>query len=443
MKKIITSISLLVLSTVSAAAELQFNFNSPAFNGNGYGTYVLTIKQLEDQAVSNNKAAADALAAKAKAEAANTPQAQFVANLQSRIYAQLAKQLTDSLFGTTGAPSCTAATAGSICGSIPDLAGNAVTWKLGVGSDQGMIIITIANLSDPSQTTTMKIPSGTFAFYGTNMIRKIIPLITLTALLGGCATGEALKQKLGRGEYEDPVVEQSKMLQKENWSVQPPQGGPIPVAVYNFRDLTGQRKQQPNVASLSSAVTQGADALLVKALQDVGSGRWFTVLERGGVENLIKERQMIRQMRELYQGKDAKPLPPMMFAGILLEGGIVGYDSNTLTGGAGVRIFGIGGSTQYQSDTVTVNLRAVSVSTGEVLTSVTVTKTVLSYMDKITLLRFINDGTNSVEGEVGGSINESINKATSLAVQAAVVDTIREGARKGHWAFKVEEAKKD
>jgi curli production assembly/transport component CsgG len=275
------------------------------------------------------------------------------------------------------------------------------------------------------------------------MIRKIIPLITLTALLGGCATGEALKQKLGRGEYEDPVVEQSKMLQKENWSVQPPQGGPIPVAVYNFRDLTGQRKQQPNVASLSSAVTQGADALLVKALQDVGSGRWFTVLERGGVENLIKERQMIRQMRELYQGKDAKPLPPMMFAGILLEGGIVGYDSNTLTGGAGVRIFGIGGSTQYQSDTVTVNLRAVSVSTGEVLTSVTVTKTVLSYMDKITLLRFINDGTNSVEGEVGGSINESINKATSLAVQAAVVDTIREGARKGHWAFKVEEAKKD
>lgn len=164
MKKIITSISLLMLSTVSAAAELQFNFNSPAFNGNGYGTYVLTIKQLEDQAVSNNKAAADALAAKAKAEAANTPQAQFVANLQSRIYAQLAKQLTDSLFGTTGAPSCTAATAGSICGSIPDLAGNAVTWKLGVGSDQGMIIITIANLSDPSQTTTMKIPSGTFAF---------------------------------------------------------------------------------------------------------------------------------------------------------------------------------------------------------------------------------------------------------------------------------------
>ena len=134
----------------------------------------------------------------------------------------------------------------------------------------------------------------------------------------------------------------------------------------------------------------------------------------------------------------------MMFAGIIMEGGIVGYDSNTLTGGSGVRIFGIGASTQYQSDTVTVTLRAVSVATGEILTTVTVTKTVLSYMDKLTLLRFIGDGTtlganaNAVEGEIGGSINESINRAVDVAVQAAVVQTINEGARKGHWSFKEE-----
>jgi hypothetical protein len=164
MRKITTIAVLACMLGTASAAELQYNFNSPAFNGTGYSSHVLTIKQLEDQAISNNKAAAEALAAKAKAEAANTPQAQFVANLQSRIYAQLAKQLTDSLFGTTGAPSCTAATAGAICGSIPDLAGNSVTWKLGTGSDQGMIIITITNLTSPSQTTTMKIPSGTFAF---------------------------------------------------------------------------------------------------------------------------------------------------------------------------------------------------------------------------------------------------------------------------------------
>jgi curli production assembly/transport component CsgG len=125
-----------------------------------------------------------------------------------------------------------------------------------------------------------------------------------------------------------------------------------------------------------------------------------------------------------------------------MEGGIVGYDSNTITGGSGVRIFGIGGSTQYQSDTVTVTLRTVSVATGEILTTVTVTKTVLSYMDKVTLLRFVGDGTtlganaNALEGEIGGSINESINKAIDIAVQAAVIQTINEGARKGHWAFK-------
>jgi curli production assembly/transport component CsgG len=114
-----------------------------------------------------------------------------------------------------------------------------------------------------------------------------------------------------------------------------------------------------------------------------------------------------------------------------------------LTGGSGVRVLGIGASTQYQSDTVTINLRTVSVSTGEVLTSVTVTKTVLSYMDKAGVLRFGTDGTSSIEAEIGTSINESINKATSLAIQAAVIDTIREGARKGHWNYKQEEKKNE
>ena len=268
--------------------------------------------------------------------------------------------------------------------------------------------------------------------------------LAVVAVLSGCASSSALREKITGNQFDAPRVEASKFLKQEQNKLRPPQGGPVAVAVYGFRDLTGQRKSQPLIASLSSAVTQGADNYLIKALQDVGDQRWFTVLERGGLDNLIKERQMIRQMREQYQGKDAKPLPPMLFAGIIMEGGIVGYDSNTLTGGSGVRIFGIGASTQYQSDTVTVTLRTVSVATGEILTTVTVTKTVLSYMDKLTLLRFVGDGTtlganaNAVEGEIGGSINESINKAVDVAVQAAVVQTINEGARKGHWSFKEE-----
>jgi curli production assembly/transport component CsgG len=273
-------------------------------------------------------------------------------------------------------------------------------------------------------------------------MKQTLLSLAVVAVLTGCATGSAIREKVTGEQFDTPKVEESKFLKKDFNKLQPPEGGPLPVAVYGFRDLTGQRKSQPLIASLSSAVTQGAENYLIKALQDVGDQRWFTVLERVGLENLIKERQMIRQMREQYQGREAKMLPPMMFAGIIMEGGIVGYDSNTLTGGSGVRLFGIGASTQYQSDTVTVTLRTVSVSTGEILTTVTVTKTVLSYMDKITLLRFVGDGTtlganaNALEGEIGGSINESINKAIDVAVQAAVIQTINEGARKGHWAFK-------
>jgi len=265
------------------------------------------------------------------------------------------------------------------------------------------------------------------------MKRLLIPLAVIT-LLSGCATSSVIREQLTNNQFDAPVVEESRLLKAEKLA--PPQGGPIAVAVYSFQDKTGQRKSIPLIASLSSAVTQGGESYLIKALQDVGDQRWFTVVERVGLENLIKERQMIRQMRELYQGKDAKPLPPMMFAGIIMEGAIVGYDSNSITGGSGVRIFGIGASTQYQSDTVTVTLRTVSVASGEVLTSVTVTKTVLSYMDKMGVLKFYDSGTQALEAETGASINESINRAVSLSVQAAVVATIKEGVRKGHWSYR-------
>lgn len=268
---------------------------------------------------------------------------------------------------------------------------------------------------------------------------KILATVFAIVLLGGCATSSSIREKITGNQFDEPVIEINTYLDHPKNKLAPPYGGPMAVAVYGFQDKTGQRKSLPGIASLSSAVTQGGESYLIKALQDAGDARWFTVVERVGLDNLIKERQMIRQQREMYQGRDAKQLPAMVNAGIIVEGAIVGYDSNSITGGSGMRIFGIGASTQYQSDTVTVSIRTVSVLTGEVLTSVTVTKTVLSYMDKFTLLRFINDGTNSLESEIGGSINESINRATSVAIQAAVVDTIREGARKGHWAFKQEQ----
>ena len=159
LKKFLMVLPLLSLNS-SYAAELQHTFSSPAFSGIGYSSHVLTIKQLEDQQKEKNTAKADALQAKAEADAANTPTARFIANLESRVYSQLAKQLTDSMFGE----GATCTTRGIVCGTIPDLGGNSITWKLGDGSDNGMILITIVNILNPSQTTTMKVPTGTFAF---------------------------------------------------------------------------------------------------------------------------------------------------------------------------------------------------------------------------------------------------------------------------------------
>jgi len=259
---------------------------------------------------------------------------------------------------------------------------------------------------------------------------KLTP-IALAVFLTGCGTiGNQLRT------FDEPQVTKPQL--KVEQTLKEPANGAIAVAVYSFRDMTGQRKASQNIASLSSAVTQGADAYLVKSLQEVGSGKWFKVLERGGLDNLVKERQLIRQMRELYQGKDAQPLPPMMFAGILLEGGIIGYDSNTMSGGSGARLLGIGATTEYRQDEVTISLRAVSVATGEVLVTVNTNKTVYSFQDKLGVLRFYDAGTKSLELETGSATNESMNKAVQLAIHAAVIELINDGARKGHWAFKQE-----
>ena len=155
-----TTAVLIIASSMVGAAELQHSFNSPAFSGVGYSSHVLTIHQLETQARDKNKNAADALKAKAESDALNTPQAKFQANLESRIYSQLAKQITDSLFGVNGVPVCSANSAGN-CGQM-EVAGNNITWKV-VGTN---IVVRIENVLDPRQYTEITVPSGTFGFGG-------------------------------------------------------------------------------------------------------------------------------------------------------------------------------------------------------------------------------------------------------------------------------------
>jgi curli production assembly/transport component CsgG len=254
-------------------------------------------------------------------------------------------------------------------------------------------------------------------------------------MLSGCA----VIQTTGLNETDPTVTTQRVNIKKEFDSIPAPAAGkPVSVAVYSFADKTGQRKPQANVASLSSAVTQGAETFLIKALSDVGQGRWFEVVERVGIDNLTKERLIIRQMREAYEGAGAKPLMPMQFAGIIIEGGIVGYDSSTTSGGAGMRIFGIGKQTQWSTDTVTVSLRAVSVNTGKVLSSVTIQKTILSTADSATALKFFDNATQAFEAEAGLTINEPGTYAVKAATEMAVVELIKEGQRKGVWDYKPE-----
>lgn len=252
-------------------------------------------------------------------------------------------------------------------------------------------------------------------------------------------SGCAVIQTTGLNETDPTVTGQRVNVKKEFDNIPAPAAGkPVSVAVYSFADKTGQRRPQANVASLSTAVTQGAETFLIKALSDVGQGRWFEVVERVGIDNLTKERLIIRQMREAYEGSSAKPLMPMQFAGIIIEGGIVGYDSSTTSGGAGMRIFGIGKQTQWSTDTVTVSLRAVSVNTGKVLSSVTVQKTILSTADSATALKFFDNATQAFEAEAGLTINEPGTYAVKATTEMAVVELIKEGQRKGVWDYKPE-----
>ncbi len=212
---------------------------------------------------------------------------------------------------------------------------------------------------------------------------------------------------------------------------------PVAIAVYGFTDQTGQFKPSDTGQTLSRAVTQGASSMLVKALQDAGNRGWFTVVERERLDNLLRERQIIGEMRKRYLGEqevDPAALPALLFAGVLLEGGIVGYDTNTLTGGAGAAFLGIGARTEYRQDTVTVYLRAVSVRTGEVLANVTASKTIASQALGASAFKFVAF-RELLEAEAGITSNEPDQIALQQAIEKAVYGIVLEGIDLDLWRF--------
>jgi curli production assembly/transport component CsgG len=253
----------------------------------------------------------------------------------------------------------------------------------------------------------------------------------LSLLLAACSSIPDVPERVNL-----PVIPAKTGAQKALNELPPP-ARPLAVAVYGFTDQTGQFKPSDSGQTLSRAVTQGGGSILVKALQDAGQRRWFTIVERESLKNLLNERQIIREMRERYLGErqvNAEALPALLFAGVILEGGVVGYDTNTLTGGAGARFLGVGANTQYRQDTVTVYLRAVSVRTGEVLTSVQTSKTIASYAVGANAFRYVGF-KDILEAETGFTSNEPDQIALQQAVEKAVYALIMEGVELKLWAF--------
>ena len=262
-------------------------------------------------------------------------------------------------------------------------------------------------------------------------IFKLTILALALTTLAGCSSLRPL------GDISIPEeAKVSETINKSFDKVPAPAGVPVTIAVYGFTDKTGQRKPSNTLSLFSTAVTQGAESYLIKSLQEVGNRQWFTVVERVGLDNLLKERQMIKQTREIYDGANAKMLPPLTLAGVILEGAIVDYNSNTLTGGTGARFLGIGPYTQYVQDLVVISLRLVSVTSGEVLTTVTVEKNLLSTQDGVTALKFFNQATRAFEFDASQSFNEPGNYALRSAIETAVVELISKGERQGLWKYK-------
>jgi curli production assembly/transport component CsgG len=207
------------------------------------------------------------------------------------------------------------------------------------------------------------------------------------------------------------------------------------IAIYpnSFKDLTGQRRSNSTFALFSTAITQAPEAFLIRAFKHTSGGKFFRVVERVGLDDLTKERQLIRSTRKEF--KEDNKMQPLLFAGLLVQGGVVSYEANLKSGGAGARYLGIGNSKQYREDTVTISLRLISVSTGEVLMETLVSKSIISTSISQDIFRFIEQQTELVEIEGGVAENESVSIALQKAIETGVLNIINIGIKRGYWKY--------
>ncbi len=259
---------------------------------------------------------------------------------------------------------------------------------------------------------------------------KLAAVSLLALLLGGCVTTGSADDRFTEPAQMEPATKTGLVL-----DTLPPPRRKLDVSVYNFPDLTGQNKSNDNFAEFSRAVTQGGSSILTDVLLKAGGGAWFNVVERADLQPLLQERQIIQNTRTALEGKNAPSLPPLRFAGVILDGGVIGYDTNETTGGVGASYLGVGPNVQYRQDIVTVALRAVSVQTGRVLASVTTTKII--YSVNLGVTGFLFAAVDEIlQADIGVSKNSPPTLAVREAIQLAVYSLIFEGVKDGLWEFK-------
>jgi curli production assembly/transport component CsgG len=251
-------------------------------------------------------------------------------------------------------------------------------------------------------------------------------LLGLTLLSSGCKTF--------KGGFEEPPAVTLTPLATTLNKLPTLDGEPIYIGVNSFKDLTGQRKQSDNYASFSSSVSQGGEAWLIESLLE--SNGWFKVLERGQLDTVMRERALVQQTREDFTDDDDTGLKPLLFAGLLIHGGIIGYDTNTISGGVGAAYLGIGAHEQHRKDVVTVSIRFVSTLTSEILLSSTISKTIYSTAVGSDMFKYVKNALNPLEIEYGFAKNELVSVATRAAIDLAIVDLISKGEEKKMWKFK-------
>ena len=279
----------------------------------------------------------------------------------------------------------------------------------------------------------------------------------------------------------------------------PKRDAKITVAVYDFPDLTGANLTTETGSSFSKAMTQGADALVLNALNTTGDGSWFRVLERRFLDALLNERRIgasqinetrqrlhvqaertrlqaaqslvekeIQELRrqiefdydqaqkenrldqlppfdqsisnlERYRQDqlniiprespfstfvDEKPVEDLRTAQYLVSGAIIGYESDIISSGNGIRIVNTGAVNEERKDMITLNLRFVDAVSGEIVSNSTVSQAVISRRDQGDFMNYVTVNT-ILEFEAGMVINEPRTLALDAAIRLALSENIQ------------------